>query len=239
MVIRRVNLAAYPQVIQVEAGDIIRATTEFDYIGPALTGTLYTALWRSIWFDPHDEIANKSRAFSLPDSPAPGNHISIYVDIPFPQGYPEGLHYGLYSKIMGVPGEPRTQYYDKIIELVAVAPPPEPGITDLTIVTPTKSTWIGGSIYITVMFKYLGPATSGQLYAAIGIKDTWFNEKWDSGWKTVSISAAGFPQTRLASASIPIVGGSPGKYDIYAKIRAPGISDVFSPIYLDTITITL
>jgi|GEM_PF-2268617 len=124
MTIHQVNLAVYPTPIQVQAGDIIRVTTEFDYAGPALSGTVYTALWNWTLVDPHNEIAHGTKPFNVPDSPEPGNHVTAYVDITFPRGYSEGLHYGLYSKIMGVPGEPRTEYYEKIIELVE-APLPE------------------------------------------------------------------------------------------------------------------
>lgn len=119
---------------------------------------------------------------------------------------------------------------------VKIVAPTTPALTDLRILGLPKSTWIGGSIYITVMFNYVGPATTGQLYAAIGNQQWWgFDEKWDSGWVTTPLSE----QTMLASATIPIVGGSPGAYDIYAKISVPGLADVFTPIYLGTITITL
>jgi len=111
-----IRLAAPPQVLKVDPGDTIRVTTEFDYVGPSDTGTLYTALYRRP-LGVIDEIADKSKTLSIPDSPEPGNHITAYVDITIPQGFPGGLHYGLYSKIMGVPGEPRTENYDEVIDI--------------------------------------------------------------------------------------------------------------------------
>ena len=110
-----VRLASPPQVLKVDPGDIIRVTTEFDYVGPSDTGTLYTALYRRIPIT--DEITDESKTFSLPDSPEPGNHISLYVDITIPHGFPGGLHYGLYSKITGAPGSPETPSYHEVIEI--------------------------------------------------------------------------------------------------------------------------
>jgi len=110
-----VKLASPPEVLKVDPGDIIRVTTEFDYIGPSATGTLYTALYRRIPII--DEIAHGTKPFNVPDSPEPGNHVTAYVDITVPEGFPGGLHYGLYSKIMGVPGEPRTEDYHEVIDI--------------------------------------------------------------------------------------------------------------------------
>ena len=169
MVIHRVNLAAYPQVIQVQAGDTIRAITEFDYVGPSDTGTIYTALWNWTLIDLHNEIAHGTKSFSLPDSPEPGNHITGYVDITFPHGYSGGLHYGLYTKIMGVPGEPRTEYYEKIIELVEEAPPPpKADIADFRL-NPTRGTYkIGDKVQFWADYKYKGKAQRGRLTISLG-----------------------------------------------------------------------
>lgn len=131
---------------------------------------------------------------------------------------------------------------ENCVTILEEAPPPptKPVVTDLFIVSPTKSQFIGGIISVAVMFGYVGPAVTGMLYAAIGNEGLFgFDEKWSSGWNTFPISEATFKQGRMASVVIPIGGGKPGTYDIYAKISAPGMADVFTPTYLDTVTITL
>lgn len=114
------RMVAPPGVLAVIPGDTIRVTTEFDYTGPAISGTLYTALYHPSWIDPHDEIAHGIKAFSIVDSPT-ARHFSGYVDIKVPSGF-AGTDFGLYTKITGVPGEPRTDYYDNVIEIIAAVP---------------------------------------------------------------------------------------------------------------------
>ena len=117
-----VRLAAPPQVLTVRPGDTIRVTSEFDYIGPPITGKFYTALYRPTFIDPHDEIAKGDKAFSIPDSPAPGKHVSAYVDIRVPDGY-AGTDFGLYTKLIGIPGaDIFSPFYDNVIEIVGVVP---------------------------------------------------------------------------------------------------------------------
>lgn len=114
--VRELNLAAPPEVLTVNPGDTIRVTTGFGYTGPAISGTLYTALYHPSWYDPHDEIAHGTKAFSIPSSPTL-RQWSGYADIRVPAGF-IGTDFGLYTKIMGVPGEPRTGYYDNLIQIV-------------------------------------------------------------------------------------------------------------------------
>lgn len=117
-----VRLAAPPQVLTVRPGDTIRVTSEFDYIGPPVSGKFYTALYHPSVLDPHDEIAHGEKAFSLPDSPAPGQHVSGYVDIRVPDGF-AGTDFGLYTKLVGVPGpDIFSPYYNNVIEIVGVVP---------------------------------------------------------------------------------------------------------------------
>lgn len=112
-----VNLAAPPELLQVNPGDTIRVTSEFDYTGPAVSGTLYAALYRPGTIDPHDEIANGKTTFSIADSPT-GKHMSGIVDITVPKGF-GGANFGLYSKLIGIPGaDIYSPYYDNVIEIV-------------------------------------------------------------------------------------------------------------------------
>lgn len=220
-----------------DLGAVVPFTASYKYKGKAQSGWLTISLGTGVYpsFFTKHTFARTAVSFVESMDWAPGY---LSGNFALPTTLEQGQTYSVRAKLETADGVQETDTDWGVITIKEAPPPPKPEITDLTIVTPTKSTWIGGIIYITVMFKYVGPAITGELYAAIGVKDTWFNEKWDSGWVTVPISEATFKQTRLASATIPIVGGSPGKYDIYAKISAPGIADVFSPVYLDTITIT-
>ena len=153
-----------PNVLQVKPGDTIKVTTEFDYLGPAVSGKLYTALWNWTAIDPHNEIAHGEKSFSIPDSPAPGEHLKGEVNIVIPEGYSAGLHYGLYTKITGVPGEPRTDYYEKIIEIAIT----EADIADFDFLL-TKGTYdIGAKVPFAASYKYKGIKQAGQLVISIG-----------------------------------------------------------------------
>lgn len=127
MVIRRAGfpgierLVAPPGVLAVTPGDTIRVTTEFDYLGPAVSGKLYTALYHPSIYDPHDEIAHGEKSFSIPDSPTV-KHMTGYTDIAVPSGF-SGSDFGLYTKIVGVPGpDIFSPYYDNVIEIIAAVP---------------------------------------------------------------------------------------------------------------------
>jgi len=121
-VVYKVSLVAPPGVLEVSPGDTIRVTSEFDYVGPAVSGKLYTALWHSSVYNPHDEIAHGEKSITIPDSPPPGQHVTGYVDIVVPTGF-AGSDFGLYTKILGVPGpDIFSPYYGNIITIVAAVP---------------------------------------------------------------------------------------------------------------------
>ena len=120
--VHEVGLVAPPGVLEVSPGDTIRVTSEFDYVGPAVSGKLYTALWHPSFYDPHDEIAHGEKSFTIPDSPSPGQHVTGYVDIVVPSGF-AGSDFGLYTKIAAVPGpDIFSPYYGNIITIVAAVP---------------------------------------------------------------------------------------------------------------------
>jgi len=122
MVTKRVGLVAPPGVLAVSPGDVIRVTSEFDYTGPAVSGKIYSALYHPTFLDPHDEIARISKDFSITDSPPPGKHFTGYVDLTVPEGH-SGPDFGLYTKLIGIPGaDIFSPYYDNIVEIVGAVP---------------------------------------------------------------------------------------------------------------------
>jgi len=121
MVTRGVNLAAPPEVLTVKPGDTVRVVTEFDYIGPALSARMISAIWHSTFLDPHDEIVRGNKDFPIPECLPPGSHVSVTMDLLVPSGYPGS--FGLYSSIRDVPGpDIYTPYYENVIEIIAAEP---------------------------------------------------------------------------------------------------------------------
>lgn len=103
MTIRNVDLAAPPQVLQVRPGDTIRVHCEFDYSGPAVSGRVRAAMYTWTLVDPHNEKAFGHQPFSIPLTE--GVHVDSNVTIVLPtSGLPYGLHYGLYFKVVDIPG---------------------------------------------------------------------------------------------------------------------------------------
>ena len=120
--VHTINLAAPPEVLTVDPGDTVRVTTEFDYVGPALSARMISAIWHPTLLDPHDEIVRGNKSFPIPSSPPPGNHITVTMDLLVPPGE-VGTDYGLYSSIRDVPGpDIYTGYYPNIITITEVVP---------------------------------------------------------------------------------------------------------------------
>jgi len=121
--IHTISLAAPPQVLTVAPGDIVRAVTEFNYVGPELKDArMLSAIWHKTLLDPHDEIVRGNKTFTIPSSPPPGNHIRVTMDLLVPSGE-VGTDYGLYSSIRDVPGpDIYSPYYENIITIEEVVP---------------------------------------------------------------------------------------------------------------------
>lgn len=114
-------------------------TSEFDYLGPAISGTVYTALYVPTFYDPHNEIAKGTKAFSIPATPTTKRY-GADVILTAPAGY-SGTNFGLYSKIIapGIGTDILSPYYDNVIEILAPAPP---GFTLETRADPTIGGWV-------------------------------------------------------------------------------------------------
>jgi len=115
------KLAVYPEMLTVIPGDKVRVITEFDYIGPAIANArMISAIWYPSLLDPHDEIVRGEKVFNIPDSPPPGQHLSVTIDLLVPPA-DYRTDYGLYSSIRDVPGAPiwmEPKYYENIITIL-------------------------------------------------------------------------------------------------------------------------
>ncbi|GAI90037.1 unnamed protein product [marine sediment metagenome] len=131
----KVNLAAPPERLPpLLPGDTIRVVTEFDYSGPALPNArMISAIWYKTLLDPHNEIVRGEKVFNIPDSPPPGQHLSVTIDLLVPPAEYRA-DYGLYSSIRDVPGpDIYTPYYENIITIIG-----EPQFGELKITSYTK-----------------------------------------------------------------------------------------------------
>ena len=129
------KLAVYPErLAPVLPGDTIRVVTEFDYIGPAMENArMISAIWRPTLIDPHNDIVRGEKVFNIPDSPPPGQHLSVTIDLLVPEA-DWRTDYGLYSSIRDVPGaDIYTPYYENIITIMG-----EPQFGELKITSYTK-----------------------------------------------------------------------------------------------------
>ena len=133
--IHTINLAVYPQVLTVAPGDTIRVITEFDYVGPAQKdATVICAIFHPTFFDRHDEIVRREKAVPIPNSPLPGNHFTVTIDLPVPSGE-IGTDYGLYSSIRHVTGPDIYCEDPKWLENI-ITPPPVEYTLDVTVEPP-------------------------------------------------------------------------------------------------------
>ena len=117
--VTKAKLAVYPQVLTVMPGDRVRVVTEFDYIGPKQDNArMISAIWYPSLLDPHNEIVRGEKVFNIPDSPPPGQHITVQIDLLVP-ATDYRTDYGLYSSIRDVPGpDIYTEYYGNIITIM-------------------------------------------------------------------------------------------------------------------------
>ncbi|GAH73321.1 unnamed protein product, partial [marine sediment metagenome] len=90
-------------VLELDVGDKCRVNVGFDHRGVAVSGKYHAAIWQERWWDPHDEILNAEKAFTVPAS-ADWESFEDSIDIVITSKIDPGTEYGLYVKIMAVPG---------------------------------------------------------------------------------------------------------------------------------------
>ena len=124
-----------PGVLELDLGDRCRVNVGFDHRDGAVVGEFHAAIWQKRAWDPHDEILNSEKAFSVPSS-VDWEPYEGYIDIIITSAISPGTEYGLYVKIMGITGgDIFTEYLANVIKIVGV--PSEEFDFDLT--KPTAS----------------------------------------------------------------------------------------------------
>ena len=114
-----------PGVLELDIGDRLRINLGFDHINGEVTGKFHAAIWQERSWDPHDEVLNAEKTFSVPSS-ADWVPVEDFVEIPITSKISPGTEYGLYCKIMGITGgDIFTEYLANVITIIGV---PEKGI---------------------------------------------------------------------------------------------------------------
>lgn len=109
------RLVSYPDLVEVGGNCYIKF--EFKYTGPSTTINTHCALWQYAWFGlDHDEVSAQDTIQFLPASN--GEYRPLYFNVPIHSGM-EGKTYGIYMKIVGIPGPDiySTYYEDKVTVL--------------------------------------------------------------------------------------------------------------------------
>jgi len=156
-----------PGVLELDIGDRCRVNVGFDHMNGEVTGKFHAAIWQWRPWDPHDEILNAEKTFTVPSSPdwVP---VEDSIDIIITSAISPGSEYGLYVKIMGITGgDIFTEYMENVITIVGV-PPEEADIKNFDFKL-TKGTYdIGANVPFTAPYDYKGIEQEGQLVIEIG-----------------------------------------------------------------------
>ena len=171
--LREINLAIPPQVLQLKVGDTCRVRANFDYVGPAISATLYIAIGnvRAYWPYDFDEILRNSKTISIPDT-YPKKTYEHYVDIYISSAISPG-RYDLYAKLIGIPGpDIYSSFYENLIEIVEEAAPSPWGsgtYTNVRLIAPDSAS-AGATVPVTIEIK--NKSTSAIHVSAIGVYDS-------------------------------------------------------------------
>ena len=155
-----------PGALELDIGDRCRVNVGFDHMNGAVTGEFHAAIWQPTAWDPHDEILNAEKAFSVPSSP---NWVPVEdsIDIIITSAISPGT-YGLYVKIMGITGgDIRTEYLENVIKIAGV-PPEEADIKDFDLKLQKGTYDTGASVPFTAPYDYKGIEQEGKLTIEIG-----------------------------------------------------------------------
>jgi len=207
-------------VLELDIGDRCRVNLGFDHMNGAVTGKFHAAIWQDSALDPHDEILNAEKTFSVP-STSGWEPYEDSVDIIITSDISPGSEYGLYAKIMGITGgDIFTGYLANVITIIG-APPEEADIKDFDFKL-TKGTYdIGDKVPFTAPYDYKGVAQDGQLTISIGTgMYPTFNPVHTYSPLPVSFGAAADWETRGLEGNITLPELEAGQtYSVRAKLE--------------------
>lgn len=112
----------YPNVLELELGDRCRVNVAGTHRNGQVSGEYHAAIWQKQVWDPHDEVVNAEKGFTLPAS-TDWEPFEGYIDIPITSQIKAGINYGLYVKIMGITGaDIFTEYLQDVITISGITP---------------------------------------------------------------------------------------------------------------------
>lgn len=217
----------------VKVGGTVHIIVGWDYRGPALTKTLHTALGSAGWAG-FDEVLTSDIAVQISKADD-WTALTFGVDIVITTAIdPSKSPYSIYAKFDGIfPTITSPTQQD-----VLIIQGNNPQFRNLVIKTITSPVSVGNTCWIETTFEYMGPATSKQLYAAIGMKGLFgFDEVLNATQDlTLPTCANWTPQT----GKVPIfinqnsIDASKSPYDVYAKLLSP---ELISPVKMGAVNI--
>ncbi|BAS31217.1 hypothetical protein [Dehalococcoides mccartyi] len=226
------NLMVTSWTTPVKVGQNCKISVSWDYRGSAMSKVLYAAIGSAGWAG-FDEIITGSVSVQIPKS---DDWTTYYVDVNVNVSSaidPANSPYSCYAKFDGAFPEIVSPTQQDVIIVQGT----NPQFRNLVIKTVTSPVSVGNTCWIETIFEYLGPATSKQLYGAIGIKGIFGFDEVLNATQDINIPACASwsPQT----GKIPIFiseGIDPSKspYDVYAKIASP---EVISPVKMGAVIV--
>lgn len=213
------NLIVTSWTTPVESGQNCRIAVSWEYRGPALSKALYAAIGVAGWAG-FDEVLDNSKMISIPKADD-WTSLTAYVDINITTVLdPAKSPYSCYAKFNGAFPEIISPTQQDVIQVEGS----NPQFRNLVVKTVTSPVSVGNTCWIETSFEYLGPATSKQLYAAIGIKGIFGFDEVLNAVQYLNLPAcqSWTPQT----GKVPIfinesIDPAKSAYDVYAKIVSP------------------
>lgn len=113
--------ATAPNILDVDIDDTIRIKFTYGYFGPAISGKYHVAVWKPTFGQPYDEFASKDEAFTLPET-LEKEIIEKSIDLEVQSWDMTPDMYGIYVKIMGIPGGDIHSYLANTIRVAGGGP---------------------------------------------------------------------------------------------------------------------
>jgi len=218
--VTNVKITNYPTSLAL--GTPCQITVSFTYVGTAGTKSLHAAIGQQGAFG-FDEKSAINTTVNVPNATSPTT-VTATVSIPT-TGLP-GDVYGLTAKVDGV----ESGIYQNVLTIVGST---TPIVTGVQITNYPTSVPVGSNCTITVMFNYMGPATTLSARAALGQQGALGFDEKSAVNVSVSVPAYTTPTQVSFQAAIPTSGLPSGLYGLTAKVNA-----VESGVYNNVVTIT-
>ncbi|KKL06346.1 hypothetical protein LCGC14_2596950, partial [marine sediment metagenome] len=217
------NLSITNYTSPVAPGGHCTIDVRFEYRGPAVTKTLYAAIGNSGIFG-FNEIVHGSKAISLPETMDWG-YKTASVEVPITAALdPADGPYDIYAKLTGAANDILSPTLNNVVT-VRGGGYPDPEFQQLQVVSATNPVQIGGTCWVKIRFQYRGPATTKDLYTAIGNSGIFGFDEILHASGVMNLPAT--PEWTSITSDLAIeitdaIDPFDSPYDLYAKLTGPG-----------------